>query len=181
MNARLENPYWEYFQHLAAAFAENGKAIEVISKASALQGAAGREALLSMDYSAVLTLTPGQMTDEKTIVLEQGYHFFVTSLDAYELEGNPLISSQLQFTDDAGETDFSGGPLVSGQPAGEKGMIQIFNVSQGYDQTILQEPRQFFAYVGNRGILKVKASQAAADNKKISILISGFKICLSEV
>ena len=181
----LKNPYWEYFAHLAAAFAENGAAMEVISQAAALTGEKARESLLSMDYTATLNLSPTVREDSKTLVLEQGYHFFVTGIQAMQLQGNHVIPVRLQFRDDANENDFSGGPLVYGMTGGDRGLIDIDAGFASYDQSILQEPREFFRYVGNRGILQVRAkldvAPAGNDTKKINVIIKGFKICLSEV
>lgn len=181
MNAPIENPFADYFSHLAASFGEDPNAIEVISKASALVGEKAREALLSMDYHCELHLTPAQMYDEKTIVLEQGYHYFIAEMSADQTAGNPIIPFFVQVEDNGNEVELSGGPNVLGQPALGRGMVYGFNFSQGYNHEILQEGRQFFRYVGNRGILKIKALQNENDNKTIGILITGYKICLSEV
>ena len=110
MNAPIENPFADYFSHLAASFGEDPNAIEVISKASALVGEKAREALLSMDYHCELHLTPAQMYDEKTIVLEQGYHYFIAEMSADQTAGNPIIPFFVQVEDNGNEVELSGGP-----------------------------------------------------------------------
>ena len=174
----LQSPYWEYFEHLATAFAENEQAIEVINQAAAMQGSKARDSLLCMDYCAALQLSPTHLDDEKTIILEQGYHYFLTQIEAYEMSGTAAIPCFISVRDDMQETELSGGPLVQGQPQNDRGLIELYAGFQSYNQRVLQTPRHYFRYLGDRGIVKVRAKINAPDTKKIEVILSGWKINL---
>ena len=142
----LKSPFWEYFEHLAAAFAEDSNAVEVLSLAASLQGDKARDSLLCMDYTCQINLSPSQKDVTKTIVLEQGYHYFLTQIEAYEIAGTNSIPTFVSIRDDANEVDLSGGPLVEGQPSLDRPLIELHAFSQASNQTILQSPNHFFTF-----------------------------------